>query len=52
VVGNGIAGRIYDAHGSRPLFLLATVGELVPLGVVLVAGRRLHDAPALISSRT
>ena len=51
-LGNAITGRIYDAHGARLLFLLAAIGELAPLGVVLVARRRLHDAPGLVSSRT
>jgi len=49
-VGNAITGRVYDAHGSRLLFLLAAVGELAPLAVVLATRRRLRDAPALISS--
>ena len=40
-LGNGFAGRIYDAGGARPLFLLAALGELAPLAVVLV-GRRLR----------
>jgi PPP family 3-phenylpropionic acid transporter len=50
VVGNTIAGRIYDAHGSRLLFLLAAIGELAPLGVVLAARRRLRDGTGLVSS--
>jgi len=49
-IGNAISGRVYDAHGSRLLFLLAAVGELAPLGVVLVARRRLHATAGLISS--
>ena len=40
-LGNGFAGRTYDAGGARPLFLLAAVGELAPLLVVLL-GRRLR----------
>jgi len=49
-LGNAITGRVYDAHGSRLLFLLAAVGELAPLAVVLATRRRLHDRPGLISS--
>jgi predicted MFS family arabinose efflux permease len=49
-LGNAVSGRVYDAHGSRLLFLLAAVGELAPLAVVIAARRRLHDAPGLISS--
>src|SRR4029077_8659405 len=49
-LGNTITGRVYDAYGSRLLFLLAAVGELAPLAVVLATRRRLHDPPALISS--
>jgi PPP family 3-phenylpropionic acid transporter len=49
-IGNAISGRVYDAHGSRLLFLLAAVGELAPLGVVLAARRRLHTSAGLISS--
>jgi len=49
-VGNSMTGRIYDARGSRLLFLLAAIGELAPLVVVLAGRRRLHDAPGLISS--
>ena len=48
--GNAVSGRVYDAHGSRLLFLLAAFGELAPLAVVVAARRRLHDAPGLISS--
>jgi MFS family permease len=51
-LGNAMTGRIYDAHGARVLFLLAAVGELAPLGVVLLARRRLHDGHGLISSET
>ena len=50
-LGNAITGRIYDAYGSRLLFLLAAIGQLAPLAVVLAARRRLRDAPGLISSR-
>ena len=50
-IGNAISGRVYDAQGSRLLFLLAAVGELAPLGVVLVARARLRSTPGLISSR-
>jgi PPP family 3-phenylpropionic acid transporter len=49
-LGNAITGRVYDAYGSRLLFVLAAIGELAPLAVVLVARRRLRDAPGLISS--
>jgi len=49
-VGNAISGRVYDAHGSRLLFLLAAIGELAPLAVVVAARRRLRDSPGLISS--
>ena len=49
-VGSAISGRVYDAYGSRPLFLLAAIGELAPLAVVIAARRRLHDPGALISS--
>jgi MFS family permease len=49
-LGNTITGRVYDAYGSRLLFLLAAIGELAPLAVVLATRRRLHDPPALISS--
>jgi len=49
-LGNAMTGRIYDAHGARLLFLLAAIGELVPLAVVLIAGRRLRHATGLISS--
>jgi MFS transporter, PPP family, 3-phenylpropionic acid transporter len=49
-VGNSATGRIYDAHGSRLLFLLAAIGELAPLAVVLAGRRRLQDSPGLISS--
>ena len=49
-VGNAIAGRVYDAYGSRLLFLLAAIGELAPLAVVLAARRRLRDPGGLISS--
>ena len=41
-LGNGFAGRIYDAGGARPLFLLAAAGEMAPLLVVLL-GRRLRQ---------
>jgi len=50
-LGNAVTGGIYDAHGARLLFLLAAIGELAPLAVVLLAHRRLHDSPGLISSR-
>jgi PPP family 3-phenylpropionic acid transporter len=50
-LGNAITGRIYDAHGSRLMFLLAAAGELAPLAVVLVARARLRTADGLISSR-
>jgi MFS transporter, PPP family, 3-phenylpropionic acid transporter len=50
VLGNAITGPIYDSHGPRLLFLLAAIGELAPLGVVLAARHRLHDAPRLLSS--
>jgi predicted MFS family arabinose efflux permease len=40
-LGNGFAGRLYDAGGARPLFLLAAAGEMAPLLVVLL-GRRLR----------
>jgi len=49
-IGNAITGRVYDAYGSRVLFLLAAIGQLAPLGVVLAARRRLRDVPGLISS--
>jgi PPP family 3-phenylpropionic acid transporter len=49
-IGNTITGRIYDAHGSRLLFVLAAIGELAPLAVVLATRRRLHVPPGLISS--
>jgi len=49
-LGNAITGRIYDAHGSRLLFVLAAVGELAPLAVAIGARRRLRDTPGLISS--
>jgi PPP family 3-phenylpropionic acid transporter len=49
-LGNTITGRIYDAYGPRLLFLLAAAGQLAPLAVVLAA-RRLRDAPGLISSQ-
>jgi len=48
--GNAVSGRIYDAYGSRLLFVLAAIGQLAPLAVVLAARRRLHDGPGLISS--
>jgi PPP family 3-phenylpropionic acid transporter len=48
-LGNAITGRVYDAFGSRHLFLLAAVGQLAPLIVVLAARRRLRDAPGLIA---
>jgi PPP family 3-phenylpropionic acid transporter len=51
-LGNAVTGRIYDAQGSRLLFLLAAIGELAPLAVVLAARRRLRDSPGLISSAT
>jgi PPP family 3-phenylpropionic acid transporter len=40
-IGNAFAGRIYDAAGARPLFLIAAFGELAPL-VVLLGARRLR----------
>ena len=49
-VGNAITGRVYDAYGSRLLFVLAAIGELAPLAVVIAARRRLHDPGGLISS--
>ena len=49
-LGNAITGRVYDAYGSRLLFVLAAIGELAPLAVVLAARRRLRDARGLISS--
>ena len=49
-LGNAITGRVYDAQGSRLLFVLAAIGELAPLALVLTARRRLRDAPGLISS--
>ena len=49
-LGNAITGRVYDAYGSRLLFVLAAIGQLAPLAVVLAARRRLRDAPGLISS--
>src|SRR5204863_341879 len=49
-LGNTITGRLYDAYGSRLLFLLAAIGELAPLAVVLATRRRLRDPAALISS--
>jgi PPP family 3-phenylpropionic acid transporter len=49
-LGNAITGRLYDAYGSRLLFVLAAIGELAPLAVVLAGRRRLRDAPGLISS--
>jgi PPP family 3-phenylpropionic acid transporter len=48
--GNAISGRVYDAQGSRLLFLLAAVGELAPLAVVIAARHRLHDPGGLVSS--
>jgi MFS transporter, PPP family, 3-phenylpropionic acid transporter len=39
-VGNAFSGRIYDAHGSRPLFVIAAVAELTPLAVLLVFRRQ------------
>ena len=49
-VGNAITGRVYDAYGSRLLFLLAAIGELAPLAVVVAARHRLRDPGGLISS--
>ena len=49
-VGNAITGRVYDAYGSRLLFLLAAIGELAPLAVVIAARHRLRDPGGLISS--
>jgi PPP family 3-phenylpropionic acid transporter len=49
-IGNAITGRVYDAYGSRLMFLLAAIGELAPLAVVIAARRRLHDPDGLISS--
>ena len=43
-LGNTITGRVYDAYGSRLLFVLAAIGELAPLVVVLSARGRLRDA--------
>lgn len=39
-VGNAFSGRIYDSHGSRPLFVIAAVAELAPLAVVLAFRRQ------------
>jgi PPP family 3-phenylpropionic acid transporter len=49
-IGNTITGRIYDAYGSRLMFVLAAIGELAPLAVVLRARHRLHGGDGLISS--
>jgi PPP family 3-phenylpropionic acid transporter len=40
-IGNLFSGRLYDAGGARPLFLLAAAGQMAPLLVVLL-GRRLR----------
>ena len=41
-LGNALSGRVYDAYGSRLLFMLAAFGELLPLAVVVAARRRLR----------
>jgi PPP family 3-phenylpropionic acid transporter len=46
-VGNAFSGRIYDAYGSRPLFVVAAIAEMAPL-VVLLAFRRRVDRPSVI----
>ncbi|MFL5223452.1 MAG: MFS transporter, partial [Microvirga sp.] len=46
VIGNSVAGRLYDASGPRALFLIAAVAEVAPLLVVVRAGRRLAAPPA------
>jgi dipeptide/tripeptide permease len=38
-VGNLAVGRLYDSAGPATLFALAAAGELLPLLVVLYAGR-------------
>jgi PPP family 3-phenylpropionic acid transporter len=40
--GNALTGRLYDASGSRTMFLLAAAGELAPLLLVLRARARLR----------
>jgi PPP family 3-phenylpropionic acid transporter len=49
-IGNAITGRVYDAYGSRLMFLLAAIGELAPLVVVIRVRHRLHATDGLISS--
>ena len=34
------SGRIYDAYGSRPLFVIAAVAELAPMAVLLAFRRK------------
>jgi hypothetical protein len=38
-VGNLAVGRLYDSAGPATLFVIAAAGELLPLLVVLYAGR-------------
>jgi PPP family 3-phenylpropionic acid transporter len=40
--GNALTGRLYDASGSRTMFLLAAAGELAPLLLVLRGRARLR----------
>jgi PPP family 3-phenylpropionic acid transporter len=41
VVGNAVSGRLYDASGPRPMFVLAALAELAPLAVLLAFHRGL-----------
>jgi PPP family 3-phenylpropionic acid transporter len=41
-IGNALTGRLYDASGSRTMFLLAAAAELAPLLLVLRARARLR----------
>jgi MFS family permease len=43
-VGNLATGMLYDVSGPRKLFLLAAVGEVLPLLVVLRARHALRAA--------
>jgi predicted MFS family arabinose efflux permease len=48
-IGNLGTGALYDAAGPRALFLMAAVGQLLPLAVVLRARRAGLDLSRLRS---
>ena len=43
-LGNLATGALYDLRGPRQLFLLAALGEVLPILVVLGARHRLRAA--------